>query len=184
MSVIRPLVAVLAGLAALAAAPAGAADIEQGVPEDAAVIHLVDEIRAGLIFTDLAGDDAGAAGSLELFSAPLGDEGTTVFSRLLAPRLGVGGVIGDSISYAFAGLAWRFPLIGALELDLGAGAAINDGGLDLGCRVTFREYAGLAYAATDHLKIAVGVEHLSHAGLCGDDNPGLTNAGLRIGYVF
>jgi hypothetical protein len=95
-------------------------------------------------------------------------------------------------SYGFAGLNWREPLIGPLFLEVGFGGAVNNASrnphdltrTDLGCPVTFRESGGLGWQFNEHFDVVVGVEHISHANLCSSLNPGLTSAGVRIGYRF
>jgi hypothetical protein len=53
----------------------------------------------------------------------------------------------------------------------------------LGCHVLFRESASIGFDVTETWRIMGTVEHHSNAGLC-DENRGLTNAGVRIGYKF
>jgi hypothetical protein len=47
----------------------------------------------------------------------------------------------------------------------------------------FRESASLGYRITSNVSVMGTVEHISNAGLC-DQNRGLTNVGLRLGYRF
>jgi len=37
---------------------------------------------------------------------------------------------------------------------------------------------------TANIDVLASVEHISHAGLCGKTNPGLTDIGLKVGYKF
>ena len=70
-------------------------------------------------------------------------------------------------------------------------AAINNsprgivpGRIDMACPTTFHESIGLGVELTPHVDLVADVEHSSHAYLCGRQNPGLTNVGLKLGYKF
>ena len=47
----------------------------------------------------------------------------------------------------------------------------------------FREAAALGFRITEHWSVMATVEHMSNAGLCGE-NRGLTNFGGKLGYTF
>jgi lipid A 3-O-deacylase len=51
----------------------------------------------------------------------------------------------------------------------------------MGCPVTLRESGGLGLQITSNIDVIASIEHVSHANLCGRQNPGLTNFGLRLG---
>jgi hypothetical protein len=112
----------------------------------------------------------------------------------LVPRFNVGGTIDFQgyTSTAYAGLAWTYDITPALFVEATFGGAIHNGELDprpgsdmnaLGCRGLFRESASLGWRFTRNWSVMATVEHYSNAGLC-DNNRGLTNAGVRVGYTF
>ena len=53
----------------------------------------------------------------------------------------------------------------------------------MGCNWSFRESGSLGYRLTPAWSVMGTVEHMSNAGFC-DENRGLTNAGVRVGYTF
>ena len=53
----------------------------------------------------------------------------------------------------------------------------------LGCSPLFREAAAVGFRLNEHWSVMATVEHMSNAGLCGD-NRGLTNFGGKLGYTF
>ena len=58
------------------------------------------------------------------------------------------------------------------------------GGGVVGCSVLFRESASVGANLTESSSIMLTLEHASHAGLCGEDNRGITNLGVRVGFKF
>lgn len=112
----------------------------------------------------------------------------------LVPRFNVGGTVNFQgyTSTAYAGLAWTFDITPALFVEATFGGAVHNGELDpkpgsdmnaMGCRAVFRESASLGWRFTPNWSVMATVEHYSNAGLC-DNNRGLTNAGVRVGYTF
>jgi hypothetical protein len=109
----------------------------------------------------------------------------------LSPRLHVGAMVntaGDT-SYGYAGLTWRTGEWNRFFGELEFGGAVNNydnapGRINMGCHVTFRESAGIGYRFTPNFDVVANIEHISHASLCSDSNPGLTNLGVRVGYRF
>ena len=181
-------VLIISAVAAFAASPV----LAEGV---------VDEIRSGIAAQGFGGQGAdkeqGAAFNAEIvFRSP------GFLSVLLAPRPVIGGTAAfdsDATSQLYAGLDWRFDLTDRFYINGGVGGAIHNGETDsfdpvadadragntvfLGCRGLFRLSADLGYRVTDRLNASVYWAHLSNAGLC-DDNEGLDNLGVRIGWDF
>lgn len=189
------IVGALAGLMA-GSTGAGAAEMSPG---DSTLLtqtdfRLLDEVRLGAAAHDLEAKESGQIDiSLEFLSSPLPvSTGYGVADFILGPRLHVGANLntaGDT-SYLYTGFTWDFDFTDSVFLEVSLGGAVNNGKdatpgrIDMGCRVTFREAANLGYRFNEHWLMLVGVEHLSHAGLCDGANEGLTNAGVRVGYRF
>lgn len=123
------------------------------------------------------------------------------FWQAFVPRPTVGGSYntGGRTSYAYLGGTWSIDLFPEtlgrrvfLEGFFG-GAAHNGytgpkvdtpyGFNSLGCSPLFREAAALGFRITPQWSVMATVEHMSNAGLCGE-NRGLTNFGGKIGYTF
>lgn len=108
------------------------------------------------------------------------------------PRLGgtLSGDGGTSFVYLDV-LGWTIDLTDNLFVDVSVGGALHDGNLKgnapneryFGCRANFHESASIGYRFTPQLSIMASVAHMSNASLC-DQNDGLTNAGVRLGYSF
>jgi hypothetical protein len=112
----------------------------------------------------------------------------------LVPRFHLGGTanFNGRTSHAYAGLTWTYDITSAFFIEGSLGGSANDGETGrvvppdhsaLGCHVMFRESASLGYRITSSVSVMGSVEHISNAGLC-DQNRGLTNVGLRLGYSF
>ena len=172
----------VAVLAVVAAGPAQAA------------MGILDEAKLGILDHDVAiGADhkepgAGINGEA-LFVSP------AFLAPIWAPRphLGINASSAGKNSYAYAGLTWTANFIDAIFADLGLGGAIHDGPdvssvetrdhKGLGTRVLFHESVEIGYRFTRTWNIAAYIDHVSNADL-GKHNPGITNVGMRIGYVF
>jgi len=115
-------------------------------------------------------------------------------------------------NYAAVGLSWRVPLGdgGRLYLRPGLGVAVHDGGvdfpsplepgltdperqrrfkkgqeeIDFGNRILFEPEIALGYKVSERLAIEASYLHISHATIFGDQNPGLTDLGVRAVYRF
>ena len=202
----------LAGaLAAAVAAPVSAADLGSAprpVAYNAPVqpLSIVSELRIG----GSVQDPGSAEGKLPGFSTE-NVNGEILFSRpvvsldpfwqAFVPRATVGGSYntGGRTSYAYLGATWTidlFPqtLSNRVFLEGFFGGAAHNGytgpkalapyGFNsLGCSPLFREAAALGFRITEHWSIMATVEHMSNAGLCGE-NRGLTNFGGKLGYTF
>ncbi len=161
----------------------------------------LDEVRLGVF--DHSGVDhnprhdegAWADGAFEVISKPVEFySGTsTPWRVLLNPRFDLGATLNfhGKTSLAYTGLVWRMPVVGPLYLEGQFGGAYNNsprgtipGRLDIGCPITFHEFGGVGWRISEHFDAVLGIEHISHAGLCGGGNVGLTNPGVKIGYVF
>jgi hypothetical protein len=113
---------------------------------------------------------------------------------LLRPRpmIGVNIATDCCTDQIFAGLTWDVP-VGPVFIEASFGGTIHDGdlrqppgsadGLELGCRVLFRESAGIGVRLGPHWTVLAGADHSSNNELC-DDNNGLTHIGGMIGYHF
>ena len=109
------------------------------------------------------------------------------------PRLNIGADLntGSGTSLGYAGLVWTLDVTDAFFVEGAFGGAIHDGQtdktttdqMDLGCRVMFHESGSIGYRVSDSASLMVTVDHMSNAGLC-TPNPGITNAGVRLGYSF
>jgi len=157
----------------------------------------VEELRLGIFGDDAVHRERQAPmASIDALSSPIVFYQTSnaLLATFLAPRLEAGAMINTFglTSYAYAGLNWRTPKWGPVFAELGFGGAVNDSSTnphdmehtDLGCPVTFRESAGIGWQLTDRIDILASIEHISHANLCSNTNPGLTSVGLRVGYHF
>jgi hypothetical protein len=113
---------------------------------------------------------------------------------MLVPRPHVGASVNFSgkTSNLYAGVTWQFELTERFFVEASFGGAINNGEagivvpadrVAMGCNWSFREAASLGYRLTGNWTVTATVEHFSNAGLC-NQNRGLTNAGLRLGYRF
>jgi lipid A 3-O-deacylase len=158
------------------------------------------ELRGGLFGHSV--DEPGPSGSfinatriqdanVELLFSP--DWANAFMIGELRPHVGATLNFGGLESMAYAGLSWTIPVLDTPAFIEGSlGGAIHNGTLsgavaplrNLGCPVLFRESASLGWNFSDSASVMVTVEHASHAGLCGDNNRGLTNLGVRFGYRF
>ena len=107
---------------------------------------------------------------------------------LLNPRVHLGVSYNpheNGMSEGYAGLTWDLKLTDILFFEASFGGTIHDGpDISYGCSPLFRESASLGVELTSRLRLLATVDHASHAGLCGEQNKGLTNAGLRLGYKW
>ncbi len=206
----RILVGVLAGTAVTAtqAADLRAARAPAPPPYFAPVqpYSIVSEVRIGGSVQDpgsaegkLPGFSTANVNGEILFAKP--QITTDPFWQAFVPRPTVGGSYntGGRTSYAYIGATWTIDLFPEtlnrrvfLEGFFGGAAHNGYTGLKanapygfnaLGCNPLFREAAALGFRIDAHWSVMATVEHMSNAGLCGD-NRGLTNFGGKIGYTF
>lgn len=189
----------------LAMGVAQAADLRSAPPAMYAApvkpMSLVSEVRVGGSVQDPGSAEAGS-GNINgeiLFTKPV--VSLDPFWQAFVPRPTVGGSynFGGRTSYAYLGATWTvdlFPqtLNNIVFLEGFFGAGFHDGytgpkanapfGFNsLGCNPLFREAAALGFRLSEHWSIMATVEHMSNAGLCGE-NRGLTNFGGKLGYTF
>lgn len=113
-----------------------------------------------------------------------------------APRPHIGASVAtdeDSTSQFYAGLTWEKRFFRRYFVDGGFGVAVHDGETGpeedssnnsfLGCRALFRLSADAGYLFTERLSASAHFEHISNANLC-NENEGLDNLGVRLGYRF
>lgn len=107
--------------------------------------------------------------------------------------------IGATVNFAglesevYAGLTWHVPVFETgIFIEGGLGGLVHNGVLagaipparSQGCRFLFHEMASIGYQFTPNANVMLTVEHGSHAGLCGPNNQGITNLGVRFGWSF
>jgi len=180
--------------ATLLASAAGAA-----MAQDAYDFGL-DEVRGGLLFHSV---DHAPPGmfidtsrfqdlNVELLWQPF-DLGDWNWIGDIRPHLGGTFNFGGLESQVYAGLTWTYYIAGGPVFIEGSfGGTIHNGALagatlparNLGCSVLFRESAAIGYQFTEQTNVSLMVDHSSHAGLCGNNNYGLTNLGVRFGWKF
>lgn len=149
------------------------------------------EIRGGVFVHDSVSPESG---SIDLNGELLSPK---LFSaapqwQILVPRAHIGATAntaGDT-SHAYAGLTWSYDVTKRLFVEGSFGGAVHDGKhgqrpdrVAMGCSWSFRESGSLGWRFSESLSAMATVEHVSNAGLC-DQNRGLTNFGLRMGYAF
>lgn len=163
----------------------------------------MDEVRGGLFFHSVDHAPPSALFGLidtsrlqdvnvELLFTPfdLGD-----FNWLGDIRPHVGGTFnfGGLESQIYAGLSWTYHVFdGPVFIEASFGGALHNGALsgatlparNLGCSALFRESASIGMDVSEQASVMLTVEHSSHAGLCGQNNYGITNLGVRAAWKF
>ncbi len=153
------------------------------------------EIRLGILRHDVK---SGLKNSYEksydvngeyLFTSFQGTFWKTIFS----PRVHVGASINvrSATNQFYSGLTWHVPLGEIFFLELSFGGEVHDGEIKkkkknkkaLGSRFLFRESVAVGVKPLDKFNISLFVDHASNGGLA-SPNPGLTGAGVRLGYQF
>jgi lipid A 3-O-deacylase len=155
----------------------------------------LDEVRLGVLAANLEGGGGEQAhvlinGEL-LFGRPDRAYEDPILNFFLRPRPHVGFSVSPEggTNQVYAGVTWDFKLTDKFFAEATFGGTLHDGptgGNDpnsLGCSLLFRESAGIGYAINERLRIMLTVDHMSNASLC-DQNQGLTNAGVRLGYKW
>ena len=187
----------LTGLvASVAAGMASAADVGAPGADRFEGFRFFDEMRLGVHAHNPTLDEGNSVDvSGEILTSPINGAktGNALYDILFNPRLHVG-VMGNTrgwTSYGYAGVTWRADFTEKLFGEVEFGGAVNNAIKDirpnritLGCPVTFHESVGLGYRMTQNVSVIFDVAHVSHANLCGDANPGLTNFGVKLGYRF
>ncbi|WP_204112473.1 acyloxyacyl hydrolase [Shimia biformata] len=95
------------------------------------------------------------------------------------PYLGLSATM-DGAVWAGVGSTWthQFDRV-YVQLALGAGLYVPNGGVDLGHTVEFRSEAEIGYQFDNGVRMGLMVDHRSNAGL-GDINPGLETVQVRV----
>ena len=152
------------------------------------------EIRGGVLYHDTSGKESGADLNAEYLSKWAAFDlfiPRTGVQAVFRPHIGANLNLNGNTSFGYAGYSLTLNLTDRLFLEGSFGAMLHNGNsdshddsrLDLGCNVMFRESIAAGFRLTDHWNVSGILEHASNAGACSDNN-GLTNAGVRIGYVF
>jgi lipid A 3-O-deacylase len=163
-------------------------------PEELAPFFAIGEFRAGVFDANLDGgdrEDAEYMINVELlFGRPFERaHGDSFRDFLLRPRPHIGFSVSpdDGTDQLYAGFTWEVKLTDRIFVEASFGGALHDGPTgskdpeSYGCAVNFRESASLGVDLTERMRLMVTVDHMSNGGLC-DQNEGLTNAGVRLGY--
>jgi len=154
------------------------------------------ELRGGVYAHSVDGSDGLKVNRIEdvnieaLFSVPFFDDNITLGQ--MRPQVGATINLNGHESMAYAGIAWTVPLGDIFFVEGAFGGAVNNGTLhdavdpmrSVGCSVLFHESVSVGANLTPALSLMLTAEHASHAGLCGPDNRGMTNMGVRLGYRF
>lgn len=159
----------------------------------------IDEIRGGIMAHSV--DEPGPGGAfmnatriqdanVELLFAPF--EGWRA-PGMVRPHVGATVNFGGLESMVYAGVSWKVNLFDSPVFFEGAfGAAVHNGALsgatyparNFGCPILFHEAANLGVDVNENVSVMATLEHASHAMLCGANNQGLTNLGVRVGVRF
>lgn len=153
---------------------------------------LFSEFRLGVLAADLdpgGGSDDTVALSGEFLTPRRADRSSSIIEHFFSPRFHVGGIVnlGHGVHQAYAGLTWDYFIADRIFLESSFGGAVHDGGTSaysfdsFGCTVNFHESFAIGADITETVSILATVDHMSNAGLC-DQNQGLTNAGVQLGY--
>ena len=180
----------------LFACEAGAADLTTPLAYAPPVVGvgMISELRGGVLAHNPAARESGSVdANLEiLFVKPFQPADPAM--AFFVPRLHLGTTLntaGDT-SAVYAGFTWTYDFTDRLFAEISVGAGFHNGKtgrvvpldrIALGCSPLFRESASLGYRLSANWSVMATVEHMSNAGLC-HDNPGITNYGVRVGYVF
>ena len=162
------------------------------------------EIRGGVLKHSIASvigknnKETGIDANMEvLFNSP------DWLGFLWSPRPHLGGSFNTSSTntdLAYAGLTWEWQFWRSMFFNFSFGGAIHNGELEydagvpfpadagrhreFGCRVLFRESFELGWIFAKRHGVSAMWSHYSHGGICGGQNEGLDNAGIRYGYRF
>jgi lipid A 3-O-deacylase len=159
------------------------------------LLTIFDEVRLGATMFRHQGPEGKEDGAFitgeVLFKPVAGPFSNRFLDVLLTPRPDLGFSVSteDGTDQVYGGFTWTVPLPWAFFLEASFGGTFHDGPLEgndlsLGCRVLFRESLGAGVELGEHWRLIGGVDHSSHANLCGDENDGLTHFGGSIGYRF
>lgn len=151
-------------------------------------LHSVDRAPPGSFIDSSRLEDV----NVELLFTPF-DLGDFNWLGAIRPHVGATLNFGGLESQLYAGLSWTWHVFdGPVFIEASLGGAIHNGARtgatfparNLGCSPLFRESASIGFNITEQARAMLTVEHSSHAGLCGSQNTGLTNLGVRVGWKF
>ncbi|WP_319541511.1 acyloxyacyl hydrolase [uncultured Pseudodesulfovibrio sp.] len=153
---------------------------------------IISEVRGGVYAHDISfwsfNRESGADINGEiLFVSP------SYLEAIWSPRPHLGATVNMSgnTSHAYGGLTWEWGLFDDFFMDANLGLSVNNGKRDtddpdrksLGSPVLFRLGAALGYNLTEKVNVSVQYEHMSNAYIA-NENEGMDNVGLRLGYRF
>ena len=164
-------------------------------PASTSPFGILSEVRGGVSahgFPDAESGSVDVNGEV-LSVKPYRLPGNSIWNYFI-PRLHLGGDLNTAgkTSQVYGGVTWNFPIYERLFGELTFGGEVNDGhagrivpdGFNrVGCNELFRESGSVGYQLTEHWTVMATLEHSSNASLC-FHNAGITNAGVRLGYVF
>lgn len=154
----------------------------------------ISELRLGVFAHDPSSPESG---SVDINGEILSIKPFTPADPLIAflvPRLHLGGTLntaGDT-SHVYTGLTWTYDITTKLFVEGSIGVAFHNGKTGvivpsdrsaLGCSPLVRESGSIGYRIDANWSVMATIEHMSNGGSCGA-NRGLTNYGVRVGYVF
>jgi len=162
-----------------------------------------DEVRGGIFFHSVDHAPPGSFlgfldttrlqdANIELLFTPF-ELGEWNWIGEIRPHVGATVNFGGLESQVYAGLSWTWHVFdGPVFVEGSFGGALHNGATtgavyparNLGCAALFRESASVGFDITEQASIMATVEHSSHAGLCGAENQGITNLGVRVGWRF
>jgi len=165
-----------------------------GPPQELAPFFALGEFRAGVFAASL--EDTPAEGDYAinaelLFGRPFNRAaGDTLRDFFLNPRPHIGFTLSpdDGTNQLYAGFTWELRLTDRVFVEASFGGALHDGPTgsndpdSYGCALNFRESASIGVDLSERWRVMATIDHMSNAGLCGGQNQGLTNAGVRLGY--
>lgn len=165
--------------------------------QESPFLGVISEVRGGVLAHDLEFLGQGREGGVDLNAEAL-FVSPGFLEAVLAPRphLGISVNTAGDTSQLYAGLTWRHvPFGGPVWLAGSVGGTLHDGEItgivgkaprdraELGSRVLFRLAAEIGFDVTRRISVSLVYEHASNANLA-DENAGLNNAGVRLGWRF
>jgi lipid A 3-O-deacylase len=168
----------------------------------------VDEVKLGVLKHDISlfgdstesGLDVNGEVRFHAIDWFAGKDNPVWLNDLLSPRPDIGASINTSgnTDFYYFGLTWTwdfahdvFQAKDGLYGDFGFGGAFHDGDLNnappgekaFGSRALFHLSGEIGYRFDPRWSLSVYYDHYSNGGLA-DPNPGINDAGVRVGYRF
>jgi lipid A 3-O-deacylase len=198
VAVIRQICSFVSGLLMLGAT-ASAADLTYGqiappAPPPPQPLFYGYEVRFGGLAHDVYSPEGGAADlNAELLFPKIWHAESRFWDQFIPhPDVGFTASFAGKTSNLYGGAAWNFDITERFFVSVDFGVGVNNGKTGftvpaghnkIGCNWWFHESASGGYRLTENWSIMATVEHSSNAGLC-IQNRGVTNYGLRLGYLF